>query len=67
MTTQMMTVNEAAAKWFMNPQAVRVAIRQGRIPGAVQDEKGFWAIPADEPKPLDRRTLRKKLVDAPVI
>lgn len=54
----MMTVRDAAARWGVSPQRVRVWLAAGRIPGAklVQSPAGpYWTIPDDSPPPEPRK------------
>lgn len=61
--TDYMTPSQAAKLWHMQDQAVRVALRIGRIPGAVREGRS-WKIPVNAEKPQDRR---RKLVGASAI
>ncbi|MFN3961351.1 MAG: helix-turn-helix domain-containing protein [Fimbriimonadaceae bacterium] len=49
-----MTAREAAARWGVSPQRVRVWLAAGRIPGAklIQSPAGpYWVIPEDSKPP----------------
>lgn len=49
-----MSVTEAAAKWGISRRRVQVLCTAARIPGVLRVGK-IWALPADAPKPADRR------------
>ena len=48
------TVKDAAEKWNISDRRVRTLCREGKIPYAVQEGRG-WKIPADATKPADGR------------
>lgn len=52
--SKMINVKEAAAIWNMEERRITVLCREGRIPGATKQGKG-WLIPAETEKPLDKR------------
>jgi len=58
--TDYMTTAEAAEKWGVSRQAVLKWIQRGKLSSA-QRAGHAWLIPADTPKPTDRR-----YVDRPV-
>lgn len=53
------SVKSASEKWNISDRRVRTLCQQGRIEGAIREEK-LWKIPADAPKPIDGRLLRNK-------
>lgn len=55
-----MTIREATAKWGIYPNRLSELCRQGRVEGAVQDQKGaLWKIPVDAPRPLLRKQSKQ--------
>jgi len=49
-----MTVRDAAARWGVSPQRVRVWCSNGRVDGAVRHDSPrgpYWAIPEDSKPP----------------
>lgn len=47
-----MSADEAAKKWGMDKgNVIKHCQKAGRVPGAAQDEKKRWRIPADAPRP----------------
>lgn len=55
------TVKETARRWGVSVRTVNMHLNAGRVPGAVRREHG-WLVPADAPKPADRR---RKQAEAP--
>lgn len=45
------SATEIARKWVVSQRTVTRYCRAGLVPGAKQDEKKKWQIPADSPKP----------------
>jgi len=52
-----LTVAQAAEKWNISERRIRVLCAEGKIPGAVQEGRG-WRIPLDAQKPSDGRIKR---------
>ena len=52
-----LTAAEIADKWKVSSRMVAYYCESGRIEGAVKKGK-TWFVPADSPKPLDRRYSR---------
>ena len=50
----MMNAREAAFLWGMSDRRVAVLCKSGRIEGAIKQGRN-WLIPANTPKPEDRR------------
>jgi len=50
----MMTTAQAAEKWGVGKGTVQQWIARGKLPGA-QKVGRDWLIPADTPRPADRR------------
>lgn len=51
-----------AEKFKVHPDTVRKWCREGKIPGAEQDNKGKpWRIPEDAVPPMRKRRVEKKL------
>ncbi len=57
MSSQMMTVKEAAEHWHVSVRRVQELCRQGRVPGAVLFGKN-WMIPEDSRRPADGRSRK---------
>ena len=51
------TVAQAAEKWNISERRIRVLCAEGKIPGAMQEGRG-WKIPLDAQKPSDGRIKR---------
>lgn len=49
-----LTVAQAAEKWNISERRIRVLCAEGKIPGAMQEGRG-WRIPLDAQKPSDGR------------
>jgi len=58
---QDLTVKEIAIRWNISEQTVRYYCRNGRIPGAYQNDNS-WFIPADAPKPTKIEILEDVLI-----
>jgi len=54
LNTEYITVQQAAEKWNISDRRVRVLCSEGKISGALKDEKSY-KIPAGAVKPLDGR------------
>ena len=52
-----LTVAQAAEKWNISERRIRVLCAEGKIPGAMQEGRG-WRIPLDAQKPSDGRIKR---------
>jgi len=52
-----LTVAQAAEKWNISERRIRVLCAEGKIPGAMQEGRG-WKIPLDAQKPSDGRIKR---------
>ena len=52
-----LTVAQAAEKWNISERRIRILCAEGKIPGAVQQGRG-WKIPLDAMKPSDGRIKR---------
>ena len=52
-----LTVAQAAEKWNISETRIRVLCAEGKIPGAMQEGRG-WRIPLDAQKPSDGRIKR---------
>ena len=50
--TDVMTVEQAAARWGVLPRRVRGWLARGLIPGAVLVSARMWLIPADAQRPV---------------
>lgn len=55
MEQQMMSVHQAAQQWQLSVRRVQTLCSQGRVKGATLFGKS-WMIPADTPRPADRRS-----------
>ena len=53
------TVAQAAEKWNISERRIRVLCAEGKIPGAMQEGRG-WKIPLDAQKPYDGRIKRSE-------
>ncbi len=49
-----MTANQASKKWKISQRRVQILCAEGRIKGVFKLGEA-WAIPADAPKPEDKR------------
>jgi hypothetical protein len=47
------TVAEAAARWSVSRQRVRIWLKENRIPGAIKPSRD-WFIPADAKRPAHK-------------
>ena len=54
-----LTVAQAAEKWNISERRIRVLCAEGKIPGAMQEGRG-WRIPLDAQKPSDGRIKRSE-------
>ena len=52
-----LTVAQAAEKWNISERRIRVLCAEGKIPGVMQEGRG-WRIPLDAQKPSDGRIKR---------
>lgn len=52
--SEMMTVKQASQRWGIFDTRITKLCREGEISGAIKNGKS-WLIPADTPKPVDRR------------
>ena len=52
-----LTVAQAAEKWNISERRIRVLCAEGKIPGAMQEGRG-WKIPLDAQRPSDGRIKR---------
>ncbi len=59
MSNRYLKVNEAAEIWNISERRVRLLCNRGRIYGATKFGH-IWMIPADTPKPTDKRSARQK-------
>ena len=55
------TLTEAAEKWELSTRRVRKLCEEGRIDGVNKFGRN-WAIPADSPKPEDKRIKSGKYI-----
>ena len=60
-----LTVKETARRWGVSVRTVNMHLNAGRVPGAVRKEHG-WLVPADAPKPVDRRRRQAENLNVPV-
>ena len=58
----MKTCKEMAAIWNVTECTVSAFCKEGKIPGAVKNEKS-WQIPNDAEKPVDMRTKQRKEIE----
>lgn len=49
------TVNDAATRWGISPQRVRLLCSQGRVKGAQKLSMG-WVVPSETPKPVEGKS-----------
>lgn len=56
--TDYMTTAEAAERWGVEQRTVQSWITRGKLPGAIKPGHD-WLIPADTPKPTDRRYVEQ--------
>lgn len=54
-----LTTAELSVQWNITPRRIGVLCADGRIDGAIKKEK-TWLIPADSPKPSDKRFKQPK-------
>ena len=54
-----LTTAELSVQWNITPRRIGVLCAEGRIDGAIKKGK-TWLIPADSPKPPDKRFKQQK-------
>jgi len=54
-----LTVAQAAEKWNISERRIRILCAEGKIPGAMQQGRG-WRIPLDAQKPSDGRIKQRE-------
>ena len=59
------TVKEAAERWEISDRRVRTLCREGKVPYAYQEGRG-WKIPADAQKPADGRYKSRESILAAI-
>lgn len=59
----LLSTHEIATRWKVSDTWVSILCKQGRINGAIKEGK-CWKVPEEAAKPIDKRTLRKKVSDA---
>ena len=58
---QFITLKEAAEKWGISEQRIRILCTEGRVEGATKMGP-MWVIPADSIKPEDKRVKSRKYI-----
>ena len=56
-----LSVAQTAERWGTSPRRIQILCNEERIPGAVRIGRS-WAIPDDEPKPVDARIKSRKYI-----
>ena len=59
-----LSVPQTAERWCVSPRRIQILCNEKRIPGAVKIGNR-WAIPDDEPKPVDARIRSGKYIKKP--
>ena len=49
-----LSIVQTSERWGISTRRIQVLCREGRVPGAIRIGHS-WAIPNDEPKPIDAR------------
>lgn len=55
------SVSQTAKRWGISTRRIQVLCCEGRIPGAIKIGHS-WAIPCEEPKPMDARIKTGKYI-----
>ena len=59
-----LSVPQTAERWGISARRIQILCNEERIPGAVKIGNR-WAIPDDEPKPIDARIKSGKYIKKP--
>ncbi len=56
-----LSVSQTAVRWGLSTRRIQILCSKNRIPGAVKIGNQ-WAIPSEEPKPIDARIKSGKYI-----
>lgn len=59
-----LSVTETAERWGISTRRIQILCKEYHIPGAIRIGR-TWAIPDDEPKPVDARIKSGKYIKKP--
>lgn len=64
-----MTLNEAAKKWGMSPNWVRILVKSGRVPSVLRKDGpvAYYDIPEGTPKPPSMQRAPRRLGTGPEV
>ena len=57
----LLSISQTSERWGISVRRIQVLCREGRVPGAMRIGHS-WAIPIDEPKPIDARVKSGKYI-----